>query len=56
MNIVDVMKTIKQIFGIETRVKVLSIQDKGRFDVTRRAGMANDTKISTLKFLNTEEA
>jgi hypothetical protein len=56
MNIVDVLKTVKQIFGIDTFVTVLSIQANGRFDGTRRAGMVNDTKISTLKILNTEEA
>jgi hypothetical protein len=57
MNIVDVLKTVKQqIFGIDTFITVLSIQANGRFDGTRRAEMANDTKISTLKILNTEEA
>jgi hypothetical protein len=45
------MKTVNQIFGIDSRVTVLNVQANGRFDGTRRAGMANDTKISALKIL-----
>ena len=54
-NVVEVMKMTNQIFWTDPRVTDVKIQSNGIFDETRRAGMANDKKLSALKFLNTEE-